>query len=634
MSKKVFFLLLIALVAFNNNVQGDPPAYKHPWDYIEVTSEFYNDVLMKYRLKRSQKVSDFPLLDAEISLINKIAKYALFLQVEDEEVVLNQTLNRLFQSIPFFLLCDPEEWSCLEQPPWQTTLPEYRQDRAVDFGWTPLGEAKYAGSGFDFTLFFAPAISGEDNKQDPMLKYVVREIKKSKSEILLNIFGIDDLEGSMKPFFDAIKLKLEEGIAVKALIDQEESSTGMLRTYDVIDDPERKGFPKLIPLKKRLVHSYIPQQNKSYGVFGRPEWMDKYGHLTFNDWKMLKDEARENGYELDGYSGGYVRALIDLEGATKDPSQIRMFFQYNGTPAFLELLNRGIASEEESNGRVEWPSSGIQHNKYVVFDTERVWSGTTNLSKTEMGTEANLNVGILFENKFVALPFIGEFHEMFDFSGTMNHPMIQRPFRVGTAHRKKSANTPRYFWFEDGTEVRVHFSPTDDSEHRVLIPYLFAARKGDHYRILMYGNSGLELIRGIQFAVSKGADVSLILDDLSAYQPNSWVSWEVANLCQKNPYRDPKVPLGRLNIYLDEWPGLLHVKAGSLTRIIDGASRVIMLIVGSQNWSIGGNDENDENMVTIKNVERELPQLVRFNRYFEELKSSLESDGEVQNPCK
>ena len=634
MLKRVLLLLCVICIVLCKGAHGAPPPYKHPWDYIEITPEFYGEVLKKYRLKRSQKVSDFPLLDAEISLINKIAKYSLFLQVEDDESVLNQTLNRLFQSIPFFLLCDPEDWSCLEQPPWQTTLPEYRQDRAGNFSWAPLGEAQYAGKSFDFTLFFAPAINGEEEKQKPMLQYVVKEIEKSNSEILLNIFGIDDLEASMKPFFDAIRFRLAEGVDVKALIDQEESSTGMLRTYDVIDDPERKGFPKLISLKKTLVHSYISPQDKSYGVFGRPEWMDRYGNLTFNDWKMLKDEARDNGYELDGYSGGYVRALIDLEGATKDASQVRMFFQYNGTPAFLDELNKGIASEARANGRVEWPSRSIQHNKYIVFDKERVWTGTTNLSKTEMGTEENLNVGILFDNKSVSLPFIEEFHEMFDFSGLMSHPKIRAPFSVGKAHTKKSVNTPRYFWFDDGTEVRVHFSPTDDSEHRVLVPFLFDAKKGDHYRILMYGNSGLELIRGIQFAISRGADVTMILDDLSSYQSSSWTSWEVANLCQKNPYKEPKLPLGRLTIYLDEWSGLLHVKAGSLTRIIDGNPRVTTLILGSQNWSTGGNDENDENMVTIRNLDKELPQLVRFNNYFEELKSYLESDGEVRNPCK
>lgn len=634
MGKRILILVII-FASLSANVQSGSPIYKHPWDSIEITEEFYEEVLMKYRIKRSQKISDFPLLDAEVSLINKMAKYALFLQVENDEAVLNQTLNRLFQSIPFFLLCDPEKWACLEQPPWQTTLPEYRQDRATDFSWVPLGEPKYAGENFEFELFFAPAIVSEEEKQAPMLTYVVREIEKSEREILINIFGIDDIDASMKPFFNAIKLKKEEGVDIKALVDQKNSLTGMLRTYDVVEDPGRKGFPKLIPLKKKLIPSYLPPEDRSYWVFGRPGWMDRYSHLTFNDWKMLKDEAKENGYELDGYMGGYVRALIDLEGATKDPNQVRMFFQYNGTHKLLELLNEGIKDEKKSNGRVEWLNSEkIEHNKIKVFDRKRVWTGTTNLSRTEMGEEVNLNVGILFSNKFVAKSYIEEFYEMFDFSGKMIHPKIRSPFNVGLAHTKKSANTPRYFWFDDGTEVRVHFSPTDDSEHRVLIPFLYSAKKGDHYRILMYGNSGLELIRGIQFAISRGADVSMILDDLSSYQESSWVVWDVANLCQRNPYKEPKSTLGSLSIYLDEWPGLLHVKGGTLTRNFYGKPRVTTLIIGSQNWSVGGNDDNDENMLTIRNEKIELVQLTRFNRYFEELKSVLESDGKVENPCK
>lgn len=644
MKKRVhllYLLLLVIVLCFRTSGSiADPAPYRQPWDYIVVSDEFLKDVTRKYELRRSKNKKggdNSPISEDEKNYVLQVAKYLIFLDVESKPVVLQQALTTLFKSNPFFLLCNPQDWDCLEKYPFIKSLPDYRKDISES-----LGEPLDAGDSFDFNLYFSPVLEIDGVKQDRMITHVVDELQKSNKEILLNIFGIDDVDGTLKPVMDVITEKVQpradgSRVDVRAIVDQKDESA-KLRTFDVVDDPNKPGFPKLVPLKKKLIQSYLPPTDEAllpYWVFGRPAWMSNYSSLADEVWEALKKEARDKGYELAGYSGGYVSALQDLKNVTKDSDMVRMAFQYKGTIRLLELLNSGIRDDEESKGRVEWPSDDIEHNKFIVMDSNRVWTGTTNISENELGSDKNINVGIMFNNSVISNSYRDEFFEMFNFSSDYNRDQIENTFRIGKLHKNKSVNTNRYFKFCDGTDVRVHFAPTDDAEHRVIIPFLYSAQSGDHIRILMFGNSGIELIRAIQHALSRGVDVSMLLDATSAGQASSWVSPKnVANICEENPYKKTGVKLGNLLVYLDEWSGFLHVKGASIARLINGTQHVTDLIVGSQNWAGNGNNANDENMISIRNATSDLPELIKFNLFFEQLKTELEKDGNVLDPCK
>ena len=70
MKNRIFLFASILLITNSFRLYSEPVGYTHPWDSIEVRPDFLNIVLRKYKLKRSQKVTDFPLLDSEISLVN------------------------------------------------------------------------------------------------------------------------------------------------------------------------------------------------------------------------------------------------------------------------------------------------------------------------------------------------------------------------------------------------------------------------------------------------------------------------------------------------------------------------------------------------------------------------------------
>jgi len=588
----------------------------------------------------------------------QLAKYLTFLEIPEEDnpgpdkvTLFKKTLDRMFWSVPLFLHCeDLDDWECLEQRPWQPYLPPRRQDPEPSEDVLGFGEPLKVNKTFSFKLYFAPADLAP-KAQKPMLHYLLKEIEKTEEEILINAFGFDDFvddpekdnDGSMKPFLDMIEEKLADEVVVKAILDQEMEGGGRLRLYDVIDDPKKKGFPKIIPMKKKLHYSYAPPKNKNirknYWVFGRPKWMDDYHHLKGTDWTELKAIAKKKNLKLPGVPGGYVAALIDLRNVTEDTNMVRMSFQYKGTIQLIKLLNKGIREEDDAMARVEWPAPPIQHNKVLIFDRFRVWTGTTNLTRSGIGTEANSNIALVIKSPEIAQSYYDEFDEMFSFYQQENlegtDKRFSNPFWVGRAHTKKTVNTHRYFRFRKGTEVRVHFSPTDDGEHRSILPMLYGAQQGDHFRILMFGTSGVEYIRAIQYAVAQGADVTILLDGFSGAQSTGWINWKKVNLCQKNPYVTKEVTPGELLIYFEMWDGqrLQHSKSASLTRKINGRNKIILLTIGSQNWSIGGNDKSDENMVTIRNTKTQLPQFKEYNQFFENLLQDMKGSEDGLLPA-
>jgi phosphatidylserine/phosphatidylglycerophosphate/cardiolipin synthase-like enzyme len=184
-------------------------------------------------------------------------------------------------------------------------------------------------------------------------------------------------------------------------------------------------------------------------------------------------------------------------------------------------------------------------------------------------------------------------------------------FQAGKFHRNKRPNTKRYFKFGDGTELRVHFAPTDDGEHRSLVPLLLSAKAGDVIRISMFGSSGVELVRALQFAASRGARIQIILDKQQAGGLASWARAASGNLAEPNPYGSGQ---GSLEFKLSTWEGKNHHKVATITRA-NGVAEI--LVAGSQNWSVGGNDKNDENMLTIRNVKQGLAAARDFNTHFD-----------------
>ncbi|HTL13226.1 MAG TPA: hypothetical protein VL588_12100, partial [Bdellovibrionota bacterium] len=339
----------------------------------------------------------------------RIAHYLSFLGERPTDKETKDNLTRLMNSSTEFILCDDlEDWGCLQQPPRITPTTVWRRDAAEG-----LGVPQVVDEPFRVESFFTDQWDKDIAQFDPT--HTVARVLGSKissdarDSMAMALYGMDDLDGSMKPVHDAILERLHGGTKIRAVFDTQGP------------DAKSVGLP--------LVFSLLA-----------PGWT---GH----------------GIMAPG---------------TKPP-KTNMDFQYSGTAQLAGELNQGAATDADVTGRLEWPDAAIMHNKFLVLqngDALTVWSGTANVSETCMGTERNANMSVYVQNSAVAQAFLDEFQEMFtyrdppfvDGSGKMVAADGSRGLPVGRFHHDKTPNTHRYFKFNDGTEVLVHFSPTDDAE--------------------------------------------------------------------------------------------------------------------------------------------------------------------------
>lgn len=476
-----------------------------------------------------------------------------------------KAIQRLFIASTQFLDCqDLMDWECLEKTPKLKPRADFRIDSKED-----LGKPVFAGDSLEMEVFFTQAWDGSPSGE--VAKRFTEKLQTDVGRSLsIAMYGIDDIKGSMSGVYNAIVDHAKTpSVDVKAVIDV-------------------AGFEKGSP----WIFNYVRPEEKS---------------AQSEKWLFAPSES---GLGL------------------------HTTFQYDGTPDFIHTMNEGIQTQDQSRVRIEWSTSHIMHNKYAILENQdgqkSVWSGTANISKNCMGLEANSNMAVYIKNDLISQAFLDQFNLMFNFDSKL--PVKSKlvinsddssPAKVGRFHRNKFPVSKRFFKFGDGTNLRVHFAPTDDAEHRVILPMLLSARAGDEIRISMFGGTGYEIIRAMQYAVAKGANVRIVFDARLGRGLTSWTRDSILNVSMPNPYIG-KVGLpsgvqpGAITVRTSNWKGKNHYKVGSLSRkLLNGKMRAEQIIIGSQNWSSGGNDYNDENLISIQNLSSDVESAKAFNHEFD-----------------
>lgn len=575
------------------------------------------------------------LKHAPADQVNKIAKYLAYIRLTPDMKNYKMDVSRLLGSSLQFILCeDLEDTSCLE------AVPSIAPNSAMRLDVTPnLGTPVRAGKKLDIDYYFTTGwFDNYVKKQKPFIipdktvaQRLANEIKKDNvKSVWMALYGIDDIQGSMSSVYKAVEEKVDRDVPVQAVVDVSDAPmpNGMLRDHDLV----KKGDTyEIINMPGVIDYSYIVPQNPANWAFGAPLWTADFLRDAAAQTQSMKLNAAKAyvatqllqvSDKFVGNSKAVVNdavwMTVNRNADTSDQMVTRMSYQYNATMDFMRLLNKKKNNNEEAMAHIEYPYAGIMHNKFVVFENNKkqksVWSGTANIARTCMGSEENANMSILIKNDLIAQAFLGEFYEMFTPTSQASRP---ESLVTGAFHNKKRPNTQRNFIFDDGTQVRVHFSPTDDAEHRVILPMLYSARKGDQLRISMFGSGGYELVRALQAAVARGVDIKVAVDRLSGAGNGSWAKSPNGNLFDKNPFN--ATPAGSVEVRISDWPGLNHHKTATLTRRLkNGKYRPEMIVIGSQNWSASGNDLNDENLVTITNKKKALKIMLDYNREFDE----------------
>lgn len=289
--------------------------------------------------------------------------------------------------------------------------------------------------------------------------------------------------------------------------------------------------------------------------------------------------------------------VVDALNAAHDRG-VKIRFITCGTTSHLSTndLNEGIPVLE----RPEVTDGGIMHNKFAVFDAGNtnadkawVWSGSTNLTYSQLNSDAN-NM-IFIQDQSLAKTYQIEFEEMWGGSGESANALKAK------FGEDKTDNTPHEFMI-GGSRVESYFSPSDNTNQH-LINAMGTADNDLLVETMLITRS--DLSDAILDAYDRGAKVHVLTNA------------ESDNATYVNDALYNGLPQGKY-VFDDNQSGLLHHKLA----IIDAYKKDSdpQLITGSHNWSNSANEINDENTLIIHNADI-------ANQYVQQFAYRFEHDG-------
>lgn len=235
--------------------------------------------------------------------------------------------------------------------------------------------------------------------------------------------------------------------------------------------------------------------------------------------------------------------------------------------------------------------SAIMHNKFFIFDNQKVFTGSANITNTDF-TGFNANISVLINSKEVANIYKQEFEQMYN----------------GKFHTEKELIKKDRVTFSNGTNVDVYFSPKDKVLTKQIIPYIKNAK--NYIYIPIFFITKKELIKELTDAHNRGVNIKIINDATNASSKYSIHKELRAN---------------GIDVKTENYAGKLHTKA----IIIDDEYSII----GSMNFSNNGEKRNDENMLIIKNKEIALFLKQAFNHLWEKIPNEyLRKDPRPESP--
>ncbi len=256
-----------------------------------------------------------------------------------------------------------------------------------------------------------------------------------------------------------------------------------------------------------------------------------------------------------------------LSNAIKRGVKVRLVYDtdlnggniYLGTDILTKLIP--VSNTDKNNA--------IMHDKFYIFDSKVVMTGSANLSPTDM-SGFNSNAVIVIKSPAVAKIYEQEFNQMINSS----------------FHDAKSIISSKHNIILGDSVLSVYFSPADDTIHKAIIPLIHSAKK--YIYIPAFLITERDMTNALIAAKHRGVDVKVIVDAVNAKGKAS------------------KHKILRNNgilVKTENYAGKLHSKS----IIIDDT----YVVIGSMNFSYSGNFKNDENVIILKN-----PAAAKFYREF------------------
>ena len=311
--------------------------------------------------------------------------------------------------------------------------------------------------------------------------------------------------------------------------------------------------------------------------------MDIYDHNYYPDTKKLENVLGKDSVTDYVSDKAYKRPVFKYKTWCDKPEGAEGPLSCSGFDLGDSCILTAQASKESLVNH-----NRIMHNKFFIFDSKKVYTGSANISDTGIGGY-NSNMSALMEHPQVVELFKEEFNQMFE---------------KGLFHTsKKRSRLERDIYVNEDLTYHVYFSPQDKPLIKHVIPLINDAKK--EINIGVFYLTSKELTKALIGAKLRGVDVRVIIDATSA--SNEYTKHEVL--------RAAGIPLK-----VETWGGKMHMKSASID------SKYV--VTGSMNWTSAGWRMNDENTVIIESIAG----AKAFNNYFQSLWDSIDDKWLKFNP--
>lgn len=301
---------------------------------------------------------------------------------------------------------------------------------------------------------------------------------------------------------------------------------------------------------------------------------DAQNSIEFATYGVEGQKAIINALIAAQNRGASVKWVTDTE-----PNGLNI---YKNTLETIRLL-KNVATDFGAN------ASALMHNKFFIFDKKTIFTGSGNLSNTDL-SGLNANVFLKINSTCVASVFEREFEQMYS----------------GLFHQAKSEIIDKSdLRLTNGNVVSVYFSPKDRIISNAIVPLINEAHEYVYMPIFfLTDESTAQALIG---AKARGVEVRVIIDAVAASN----------NYSKHKKLRAAKIP-----VKTEDWAGKMHQKS----LIIDDET----VVIGSMNFSKSGDAKNDENCIVVKNA----PELARkYKQYFLMLYNSIPNKWLARDPA-
>jgi len=297
-------------------------------------------------------------------------------------------------------------------------------------------------------------------------------------------------------------------------------------------------------------------------------------------WQVYFTDPKNHG-DKNHIAGSIEEKLIAQINNARESIHIAVY-EFSLTPvakALVAARQRGVevewvtddqnglgADQDKGHGQFQMlQKAGIQvvadgpkssmHDKFIIFDRQIVWTGSTNL--TESGIFKNNNNVLVIQSARLAQIYERQFQELWD----------------GKFGTKKTSWVGDQSLIIENTPVQVYFSPEDHLMNH-LIPLVQGAKKS--IRLMAFSFTNDSLGDALLERMKAGVDVKGIIETQDSDSKDSLFS---------------RFFCAGMAVRLDGNPSSYHHKV----MVID--SQVV--ITGSANFTHSGDARNDENTLVI-----------------------------------